>query len=842
MRETWNHGVSPGDLIYRDELLGDIRKNIISIIQDYVGRGIENEALLTRQANQLFQGDIVPSRTDWDNLNNLLTEISTIKEQGVMYTNFIQDVSNSLGVSDLEQIKAFIDYIQGLAPLPVTANLTLEEPEWYQARNLTYTTTNFWDTTNLAWLLTDNYLRKPTAVITFNMSSSEDIKSYKVIVKAGKFFQEHTRTVREVGSHTISLDWLNWFTPVQLKDASVSVQVITTDKRGNSSSFSTSATYPAQVTIPQGVSRYQVEYKRNGTNWTSAGATNMQNLRFNLPQVDGTYVYRVRALDKSGLYTEWAESTGHFIHFIPKPKNPTIQIGYNDKDWYKVINVKDSTNDDWDNAIVTWDLSDDYLARDEANIGFVINGSEEGVLQYNVTITAGPYVENYTVGPGGLKDKAIVLKWAEWLNEVDYGKSRVSVSVETIGIRNERLLASDFKYSPKSVDVARGVARYEVSLRIGDDAWIYPPTVTTKRTTYDLPRRNATYRWSIRALDKSGKYTAWAYSEPRVIRFIPDAPPKPTPKVTTTINEATITWSAVARAEYYEIWHGGEQWAKDNTKGNNRYWSKVDAGKTLSVTHKTMNAGREYTWNVRAVNEGGSAIGSTNATQKKLVQKTATYKSIGTNVWRAGYHRINKNWSKTWNGAAWRHANSKKNNELFQGEWHDGDWGGWKKRSGGYYAYGGQKWGNHASYIYLDYEKMRTELAGKKITKVEVTLTRKAGTHGWADAKPLYLYNHNKTANNNVGNIGMYRANRVEVNNNNQQIAANITFTRGETEVVNTWVTEDLIKNIVNGHMKGLGIVRYYGTYFGSNAPVTPKDYMRLSGDISIKVHYEYVQ
>ena len=637
MLEKWNSRTSAGDVLYRDQLLGEIKTNMINVINDYKGLGVENELALIARTNTLFVGDVIPSRRDWETLNYVLKELSTVKEQGQMYNHFIRDVSDSLGISDLEKIKEFIDYIQTLPPITVSIRIQMDVPEMYGVTNLRDSTTDNWTHTNLNWGLSSNYLKKPQARISFTSSSSEDISKYVMNITAGSFSQRIERSATNTSTYTLELDWLNWYSVSQLRNVKLTVNLEIIDKRGNITETTQSAVYPSSVVIPYGLDYYEVGYQVDGKNWKVTG---------------------------------------------------------------------------------------------------------------------------------------------------------------------------------------------------------YPKGTTHR---FKMPRINGNYTWWARAHDKSGAKSKWVETPPRWIRYIPDPPAKPSPTVTTTVREATISWKPVARAEYYEVWHGGEGWAKDNNnKNGNRYWSRVNAGSTLQVTHQKMNEGRQYTWYVRAVNEGGSNTGSRNATQKKYTVKTKTYRPTGTNVWNGGYHRIWKNWTKTWYGAKWKYSNSKKHNDVYQGAWHDANWGGWAARSGGaYWAHGGQKWGNNASYIYFDYGKIRNDLKGKNIQSVTITLTRRNSIHGWATGKPLYLYNHNKTTGQGPGNIDMYRRNRSRVTRSNQEVTQHIRFARGQTEVVVNQNTKELWQNIVNGHMKGLGMVYYYGTGFNSDPPVAPVNYMYFNGNIKVDVKYK---
>ena len=182
---------------------------MINVINDYKGLGVENELALIARTSTLFTGDVIPSRKDWETLNYVLKELSTVKEQGQMYNHFIRDVSDSLGISDLEKIKEFIDYIQTLPPITASIQIQMDAPEMYGVVNLRDSTTDNWAHTNLNWGLSSNYLKKPQARINFTPSSSEDISKYVMNITAGSFSQRIERSATNTSTHTLELDWSN---------------------------------------------------------------------------------------------------------------------------------------------------------------------------------------------------------------------------------------------------------------------------------------------------------------------------------------------------------------------------------------------------------------------------------------------------------------------------------------------------------------------------------------------------------------------------------------------------------------------------------------------------------
>lgn len=639
--ESWYETDTAGDVLSRERLLGEIKINLINVITDYKGLGINNEDALIAQVHQLFLGEIIPTRKDWTTLTNVLEELSTVKEQGQMYAYFIRDVSDSLGISDLEKIKAFIDYIQTLPPVDAPIQVRLNPPVMYTITKPLDSTSNKWSNATIKWGLSANYLNKPTAKIVANPSVSEDVKKYIVTITAGSYTKTEEYTPAQLKETTLTLDWLSWFAPSQLKNAFVQVDVAIVDKRENETLNTQKMFYPTSVTIPQGVQNYQLEYKRDNSNWQRITTTTSTQHNWKVPRVNGTYQYRVRGLDKSGIYTNWS------------------------------------------------------------------------------------------------------------------------------------------------------------------------------------------------------------LSDPRYIRFIPDPPDKPKPRISKiTIDTATITWPAVPRAEFYEVWHGGEKWAKENTGGGKMYWKRLKAGDKLSVNMRPMNAGKTYTWYVRAINEGGENIGSVKGTMKKKVLKTVTYKPTGYRIWR-GTHTVRSRWDKyTAQKAKWR------SDALYQSGWRDAIWSyspkspGWDLRSGGaYWAWGNQQWGNHMSFLFFNYSAMRSKLKGKEIQSVSITFKRYNSIHGWPKAKPLYLYNHSKANNSKApSNFPFYREDRVNVTRNTQRATANVTFSRGGAETITNAKTKRLIQNIVDGHYTGIGLVKYHGSSFNASLPTADVAYMILAKNVSVKIKYYEIQ
>ena len=651
--EPWLDQPQAGDILSRAILLDEIRSNLIAVLSDYLNAGDDSvETALITRAETLFLGEIIPSRNDWETLNDALRTLATIKEQGTMYEGFLSDLDDSLGLSDLERIQAFLDAIQRLAPQAGNVQLSVGTPTRYFVTDPTHNVTTVGDnpplhTVHLNWTLTD--ASPSQSALTFNLtpSASEDVAEYTLETKAGTYTGTQTLAPNEAPvSETIV--WSNHFSAAELVDVSVISTLTATDKRGNqTTSMPSFAKLPASTQIPQGVNAYEVEYSLNGGNYALCYTGAQTTCSFAPKPITGIYRFRVRAIDANG---------------------------------------------------------------------------------------------------------------------------------QTYGGQN------------------------------------------------------------------ASGYTDWAYSAEIPLTFLPEKPDVPQPTVATTWIAATVTWPAVARAEWYEVWMGDEWWARNNEGSTHNYWQRVELNEARSVTLHNLNQGKTYTFYVRAGNPGGTSVGSAVATIKVRTLHSVAYNSTWSNVFKTDYNYRDSYGNLSYNKAGWYPTNN-----VYQGEWVDAPWGntGWScGRGAGYCAWGGQQWGNNMSFIYFDYGKIRRELAGKVIQSVTITVRRiDDATHGWSEAQPLYLYGHDRwqdysTSSPNALTLFHGDSFKTPVNVYNQQPIANIQFSYGETENITNAKTIGLVEGIVAGRLMGLGIVKYYGESLYNHAPQTDKAYMILSTTMTIHVNY----
>lgn len=362
----WNTSAQFRDIVSKETLLSEIKTNMINLLQDYKGRGIENEDFYIAEAEKLFTRQTVPALADWKVIDAILRELSTIKEEGVMYENFIADVEGTLGVSDLVTIRNFIEYISGLGPDEPELHMNIDDFNEYTVYDVTATFSK-----NIAVAQLDNRAtvhykvrgpgESPQARITLYDAKREDVSSYEVSFTAGKYSKEVTIPASEfVGKSfvliNIPIDYLDWFAQEEEEKEEEGEEekkeegeeeenqaeenfvfkttVRTFDKRGNESFTEEEAIYPVGRGIPRGFSKFEMNYKAGNGNWTTpSGANNIPGSArsfgsFPARKVNGYHQFRVRGYDNGTGWSPWAESPRYHLSFRtpPPPPRPPVVI------------------------------------------------------------------------------------------------------------------------------------------------------------------------------------------------------------------------------------------------------------------------------------------------------------------------------------------------------------------------------------------------------------------------------------------------------------------------------------------------------------------------------------
>lgn len=397
---VWQQEPNYRQVVTKGELLRDIKTNIIHLLNDYKGRGIENEAFYTAEVEKLFTGGVVPSLIDWKILNAVLQELSEIKERGAMYQEFVKDVSDSLGVSDLMKIRDFIEYITTLAPVAPEVDVTIDEFPRYSVVNPYATFKNNikephkTNQSNVYWEVQPPQ-GIPYARITLHDASSEDIATYTVNFSAGTYSRTYSFDGLEMGQLqtamvNIPIDWQDWF-GISIQNLTFRIEVIATDKRGNESVTQNNVIYPSTNGLPVGFETFQVEYLPTpNQGWRSLSGTIGANDRsfgpINMLDVDGNHRFRVRGYDPGVGWSPWELTPNYALRFRGDPPgkpNPSATTTINSA----TVTWKETANTDY-YYIYVWQSRERIRRVDAgANLTTEITGLNQNT-SYNFYVEA----------------------------------------------------------------------------------------------------------------------------------------------------------------------------------------------------------------------------------------------------------------------------------------------------------------------------------------------------------------------------------------------------------------------------------------------------------------------
>ena len=316
---TWKDTAKPGDVISRKKILDEIKENLINVITDYSYLGINNEPKMIADVQSLFTGQVIPARKDWNILVYVLKELATIKERGQEYKNFIKDVQDSLGLSDLLKIREFINYIQQLAPDESESVVVLENPRIYKMTSIDLTSPDqYKKSIVLNW--TNEELVNTNANVKITESPMEDVQQYQVEFDAGSFHKQQIILPKDISKNiVVPLKWQNWYDELSVTKAALRVQTTVIDRRGNPSLLTNvSKSYPVSIAIPLGIKEYVVEYSINNAPWIELARTKNKTYTHMIPEVTGPTAYRVKAIDKNPLVDiGYVQSRTVYLEFLP---------------------------------------------------------------------------------------------------------------------------------------------------------------------------------------------------------------------------------------------------------------------------------------------------------------------------------------------------------------------------------------------------------------------------------------------------------------------------------------------------------------------------------------------
>ena len=593
---AWKKHLSYRDIVSKNELLKDIKTNLISLLNDYKGRGIENEDFYISEVQKMFMGGVVPSRIDWKIMINVLRELSEVKEQGKMYENFIEDVSDSLGVSDLEKVRSFIEYIATLPPDAPSVSVTFDKFEHHQVYGVMTTFDKSIQVPQKTNRGTVHWsVREPEGIsnarITLYDANAEDIKEYLIEVigirKRETFRIEASKLLPSRRTQiNIPFNWREWFgsDPRQIV---FQIELTSIDKRGNTGTTTVREVLPQDNKVPLGFEKFEVQYRpTEAQNWQTPYGLNRSSLvrgyersfgSFDLLDLDGNHKFRVRGYDPGTGWTNWIESPNYWMRFIGDPPGRP----------YPVLE-----NTTLNSATISWNPVPDV---DYYNVYIGTNKRDLRVIRTN---------QSLRVTFSGLSQGTTYEFYVEAVNEWYSTSNYVSGLTKSLpGTPYPRISNSSLNQITVNWNAVTDVSYYNVYIGSSrqNETRVYPSSSLS--TTFRNLNENTSHTFYVEAVNAYGQRTGQTTGRTR------PSPGTPNPKITSsTAYETTISWSPTSNTDYYHayIW------------SNKQDLRIIRTNQSLSTTFRGLSEGTNYQFYVEAFNEWNSARNYVSGTTKSL--------------------------------------------------------------------------------------------------------------------------------------------------------------------------------------------------------------------------------
>lgn len=342
---TWDSGPEAYEYIGSKKYFDLFKRNGQTILADYA----PDTDLNNRVSSELFVGDVVPSRTDFELLEEVLRMIA-FKEY-TMASRIMDLIEDGLGAEDMHKIYDIFDELTRIPPQPAKeVQLIINTSNMYQIQSLTAKNDNKEDNTvDLSWRV-DPMESSYGDVYIVDPYRSEDVRYFVCTLEYGpstypyrQQFYLRLEDMKRIKAHIrFTLDYSGLFRNSSLSKAREYFSVMAVDGRGNASNREDKEIlHGPNFKVPIGLSHYELWVEKNPL-WANSPNNGTWQWLANVPaalsythtvpwNAEGKYFYSIRAVDTSGLTSEWLYSNGILFDPLRPPDPPTnLRLIYSD--------------------------------------------------------------------------------------------------------------------------------------------------------------------------------------------------------------------------------------------------------------------------------------------------------------------------------------------------------------------------------------------------------------------------------------------------------------------------------------------------------------------------------
>lgn len=370
---TWTTNPKSNQVIIKNNDLLDIKTNIIRLMSSYGPITSSDQ----RKIDSLFTGIIVPLREDFNSIQYLLQVIG--EKEGIAYKNdagyyhitekrpnrdskkwsdtqgalsntwglqgfsntiqleVIKWLNDGLGVSDIHNVRSYLHMLTNAPPLePTGVNIHTKDAQMYTMKSISATSDGRLDAT-VDLNVSVNPMTENSSLISFGvLSKSKDIRFYEIKISygpLGTYNQKIYMRKEDVENKNLTLQtkWSDLFDANTLSKARHTVEIVAIDKYNNMSTpLKKEKTYGSNYVVPIGFKSFEIESQKTAMtstsyddkNWSFLYSGTKSSFELKASGREGKYFYRARAVDLSGLKTDWVYSGGVLFDPLLAPDTP----------------------------------------------------------------------------------------------------------------------------------------------------------------------------------------------------------------------------------------------------------------------------------------------------------------------------------------------------------------------------------------------------------------------------------------------------------------------------------------------------------------------------------------
>lgn len=381
----WQDGPDPYEYIGTRNYFNDIKTNAGKVLGDYIIDSPEETKYKTI-ADNLFMGDIVPSRIDFVNIEDILAFIG---EKESTYKDEVDSlIEDGLGAGDIHKVYGFFDRLTKIPPKdPSNVYLVFSGITMYGIASATASNQSDEDlTVDTHW--TPQALPQGICTINFNSDLDEDISYYHIQLNSGfkdyQYGQSLYFRVDDMAAInrkvSVPMDHIVAQHLSSTRETQYEVIAQAIDRRGGVSS-SYSKEYNV-ANVPLGIDNYELKVKRMNLANTSTvkdyygiyTGNNTAYVHTVSGEGVGYYYYAVRLTDINGLSSDWFYiPTGIKIDPLKPPAPPKPRLTGQTTDWllWEWDAVKDADSYD----LKLWNGDIYHLNETKSNLWSLAEGT-----------------------------------------------------------------------------------------------------------------------------------------------------------------------------------------------------------------------------------------------------------------------------------------------------------------------------------------------------------------------------------------------------------------------------------------------------------------------------------